>query len=89
MLLDTNLHIFFIPPDKQKENEKLRETLSRRTAKLEQSRKECEDLRQENQRLLERLEHSSQENSQLQDSLHYSKEELHRYTHTFTTSTIV
>ncbi|XP_051794463.1 CDK5 regulatory subunit-associated protein 2 isoform X3 [Acanthochromis polyacanthus] len=65
--------------DKQKENEKLRETLARRTAKLEQSRKECEALRQENSRLLERLELSSQENSQLQDSLHYSKEELHRF----------
>ncbi|KAM6975679.1 LOW QUALITY PROTEIN: CDK5 regulatory subunit-associated protein 2 [Tautogolabrus adspersus] len=64
--------------DKQKENEKLRETLARRTAKLEQSRKDCESLRQENSRLHERLELSSQENSQLQDSLHYSKEELHR-----------
>ncbi|KAM8742927.1 CDK5 regulatory subunit-associated protein 2 isoform 3-T3 [Acanthopagrus schlegelii] len=64
--------------DKQKENEKLRETLARRTAKLEQSRKECEALRQENCQLQERLEHSSQENSQLQDTLHYSKEELHR-----------
>uniref|UniRef100_UPI0037E92329 CDK5 regulatory subunit-associated protein 2 isoform X4 n=1 Tax=Semicossyphus pulcher TaxID=241346 RepID=UPI0037E92329 len=64
--------------DKQKENEKLRETLARRTAKLEQSRKECEALRQENSRLQERLELSSQENSQLQDSLHYSQEELHR-----------
>ncbi|XP_070845924.1 CDK5 regulatory subunit-associated protein 2 isoform X3 [Chaetodon trifascialis] len=64
--------------DKQKENEKLRETLARRTAKLEQSRKESEALRQENSRLQERLELSSQENSQLQDSLQYSKEELHR-----------
>ncbi|KAK2819336.1 hypothetical protein Q5P01_024897 [Channa striata] len=64
--------------EKQKENEKLRETLARRTAKLEQSRKECEDLRQENKRLLERLELGSQENVQLQDSLRYSKEELHR-----------
>ncbi|XP_034753076.1 myomegalin-like isoform X5 [Etheostoma cragini] len=64
--------------DKQMENEKLRETLARRTAKLEQSRMECEALRQENSRLQERLEHSSQENSQLQESLHYSKEELHR-----------
>ncbi|XP_027138012.1 CDK5 regulatory subunit-associated protein 2 isoform X6 [Larimichthys crocea] len=64
--------------DKQKENEKLRETLARRTAKLEQSRKECEALRQENSRLQERLEHSSQEKTQLQDTLHYSKEELHR-----------
>ncbi|XP_041815479.1 CDK5 regulatory subunit-associated protein 2 isoform X3 [Chelmon rostratus] len=64
--------------DKQKENEKLRETLARRTAKLEQSRKECDALRQENSRLQERLEHSSQETCQLQDSLQYSKEELHR-----------
>ncbi|XP_029920528.1 CDK5 regulatory subunit-associated protein 2 isoform X2 [Myripristis murdjan] len=64
--------------DKQKENEKLRETLARRTAKLEQSRKECEALRQDNSRLQERLERSSQENTQLQDSLHYSREELHR-----------
>ncbi|KAM9337803.1 CDK5 regulatory subunit-associated protein 2 [Symphorus nematophorus] len=64
--------------DKQKENEKLRETLARRTAKLEQSRKECEALRQENSRLQQRLEQSSQENAQLQDTLHYSKEELHR-----------
>ena len=74
--------MFLIPSDKQKENEKLRETLARRTAKLEQSRRECEALRQENSRLQERLELSSQENSQLQESLHFSKEELHRYTHT-------
>ncbi|XP_007256630.3 CDK5 regulatory subunit-associated protein 2 isoform X1 [Astyanax mexicanus] len=33
--------------DKQKENERLRETLARRTAKLEMSRKQCETLRQE------------------------------------------
>ncbi|MCJ8741063.1 hypothetical protein PDJAM_G00066390 [Pangasius djambal] len=33
--------------DKQKENDCLRETLSRRTAKLELSRKECETLREE------------------------------------------
>ncbi|XP_026152764.1 CDK5 regulatory subunit-associated protein 2 isoform X2 [Mastacembelus armatus] len=64
--------------DKLKENKKLQETLARWTAKLEQSRKECEALRQENSRLQERLELSSQENSQLQDSLHYSKEELYR-----------
>ncbi|CAJ1070285.1 CDK5 regulatory subunit-associated protein 2 isoform X6 [Xyrichtys novacula] len=64
--------------DKQKENEKLRETLARRTAKLEQSRRECDALRQENSHLQERLELSNQENAALQDSLHYSKEELHR-----------
>ncbi|XP_030005659.1 CDK5 regulatory subunit-associated protein 2 isoform X2 [Sphaeramia orbicularis] len=64
--------------DKQKENDKLRETLARRTAKLEQSRRECDALRQENSRLQDRLERSSQENAQLQDQLHYSKDELHR-----------
>ncbi|RVE65985.1 hypothetical protein OJAV_G00122060 [Oryzias javanicus] len=64
--------------DKQKENEKLRETLARRSAKLEQSRMDCETLRLENSRLQERLEHSGQEKSLLQDSLHASKEQLHR-----------
>ncbi|XP_051959651.1 centrosome-associated protein CEP250-like [Xyrauchen texanus] len=33
--------------DKQKENDRLRETLARRTSKLERSRKECETLKQE------------------------------------------
>ncbi|XP_075312442.1 CDK5 regulatory subunit-associated protein 2 isoform X4 [Odontesthes bonariensis] len=64
--------------DKQKENEKLRETLARRTAKLEQSRKECDALRQENFHLQETLKHSSQENALLQDSLRSCKEGLHR-----------
>lgn len=64
--------------DKQKENEKLRETLARRTAKLEQSRRECEALRQENSRLLEKLQHSGQENSQLQETLQSCMQELHR-----------
>ncbi|XP_014852641.1 PREDICTED: myomegalin-like isoform X3 [Poecilia mexicana] len=64
--------------DKQKENEKLRETLARRTAKLEQSRKESEVLRKENLRLQETLEQSSQENALLQRSLQASREELQR-----------
>ncbi|XP_072517412.1 uncharacterized protein [Salminus brasiliensis] len=37
--------------DKQKENDRLRETLARRTAKLEMSRKQCETLRQERSHL--------------------------------------
>ncbi|XP_056146744.1 CDK5 regulatory subunit-associated protein 2 isoform X3 [Lampris incognitus] len=64
--------------DKQKENEKLRETLARRTAKLEHCRKECEALRQENSNLQDRLECNHQEKTQLQNSLHYSRDELHR-----------
>ncbi|XP_066501258.1 myomegalin-like [Hoplias malabaricus] len=41
--------------DKQKENDRLRETLARRTAKLELSRKECETLRQERTHLQDNL----------------------------------
>lgn len=83
----TSTHIFFeFPLDKQKENERLRETVARRSAKLEQSRKECEALRQENRRLQERLEESSQETTQLQETLQFSKDQLHRYTHTATTT---
>ncbi|CAL8278581.1 unnamed protein product [Merluccius merluccius] len=64
--------------DKHKENDKLREALARRTAKLEQSRAEGEALRQERGRLQDRLELSAQEHAQLQDALHSSREELHR-----------
>uniref|UniRef100_A0A4W5RQV6 CDK5 regulatory subunit associated protein 2 n=1 Tax=Hucho hucho TaxID=62062 RepID=A0A4W5RQV6_9TELE len=64
--------------DKQKENEKLREALARRTAKLEQSRKECEVLRQEHTRLQDRLDRNILEHTHLQDTLHYSRQEIHR-----------
>ncbi|XP_068429681.1 CDK5 regulatory subunit-associated protein 2 isoform X3 [Clinocottus analis] len=56
--------------DKQREREKLRDALSRRTAKLEQRRRECEALTHENNLLQEKLEHSGQENAQLQESVH-------------------
>lgn len=81
-----NAHFFEFPLDKQKENERLRETVARRSAKLEQSRKECEALRQENRQLQERLEESSQETTQLQETLQFSKDELHRYTRAHTHS---
>ncbi|KAM9820920.1 LOW QUALITY PROTEIN: CDK5 regulatory subunit-associated protein 2 [Neosynchiropus ocellatus] len=64
--------------DKQREADKLRDTLTRRTSKLEQSRTELDALRQERQQLQERLEISSRENAQLRDSLHCSTEELSR-----------
>ncbi|KAM8871347.1 CDK5 regulatory subunit-associated protein 2 [Synchiropus picturatus] len=64
--------------DKQREVDKLRDTLTRRTSKLEQSRAECDALRQERQQLQERLEISSQEKTQLRDSLHCSTQELSR-----------
>ena len=66
------------PADKHKENDKLREALARRTAKLERSRAEGEALRQEQGRLQGLLELSGQESAQLQDALQHSREELHR-----------
>ncbi|KAJ8339140.1 hypothetical protein SKAU_G00359260 [Synaphobranchus kaupii] len=64
--------------DKQKENEKLRESLARKTAKLEYLRNEFEALDKENGRLQSRLTGAVEDNKHLQDSLHYSRDELHR-----------
>ncbi|XP_035246158.1 CDK5 regulatory subunit-associated protein 2 isoform X3 [Anguilla anguilla] len=64
--------------DKQKENEKLRESLARRTAKLEYLRNEFEALKKENGRLQSRLTATVEDNKHLQDSLHYSRDEIHR-----------
>ncbi|KAG7477293.1 hypothetical protein MATL_G00092500 [Megalops atlanticus] len=64
--------------DKQKENEKLRESLARKTAKLEYLRNESETLRKENGRLQSRLTNAMEDNKHLQDSLHYSRDKIHR-----------
>lgn len=45
------MQISCVCADKQKENDRLRESLARRTAKLELSRKECETLKQERSQL--------------------------------------
>ncbi|KAI4905002.1 hypothetical protein NFI96_016457 [Prochilodus magdalenae] len=52
--------------DKQKENDRLRETLARRSAKLELSRRECEMLRQERTHLQDNLYRRLQCESKLQ-----------------------
>ncbi|KAJ8286570.1 hypothetical protein GJAV_G00040680 [Gymnothorax javanicus] len=64
--------------DKQKENEKLRESLARRTAKLEYLRSECETLKEDSGRVQSRLSSALEDNSRLQESLHYSRDEVHR-----------
>ncbi|XP_036384341.1 CDK5 regulatory subunit-associated protein 2 isoform X2 [Megalops cyprinoides] len=64
--------------DKQKENEKLRESLARKTAKLEYLRNESETLRKESGCLQSRLTNAMEDNKHLQDSLHYSRDEIHR-----------
>uniref|UniRef100_A0A4W4DN43 Centrosomin N-terminal motif 1 domain-containing protein n=1 Tax=Electrophorus electricus TaxID=8005 RepID=A0A4W4DN43_ELEEL len=53
--LETKLQVAESDPDKQKENDSLRDTLTRRTAKLEMSRKECHALRQEHAHLQDKL----------------------------------
>ncbi|XP_052443753.1 myomegalin isoform X2 [Carassius gibelio] len=55
--------------DKQKENDRLRETLARRTAKLELSRKECETLKQEKDQLQDDLYRLQCENSHQRQQL--------------------
>uniref|UniRef100_A0A8C0XWQ8 CDK5 regulatory subunit associated protein 2 n=1 Tax=Cyprinus carpio carpio TaxID=630221 RepID=A0A8C0XWQ8_CYPCA len=55
--------------DKQKENDHLRETLARRTAKLELSRKECETLKQEKTQLQDNLYRLQCENSHQRQQL--------------------
>ncbi|XP_050948435.1 CDK5 regulatory subunit-associated protein 2 isoform X2 [Labeo rohita] len=55
--------------DKQKENDRLRETLARRTAKLELSRKECETLKQERTQLQDNLYRLQCENSHQRQQL--------------------
>ncbi|KAF4098928.1 hypothetical protein G5714_020958 [Onychostoma macrolepis] len=55
--------------DKQKENDHLRETLARRTAKLELSRKECETLKQEKMQLQDNLYRLQCENSHQRQQL--------------------
>ncbi|KAG1926239.1 CDK5 regulatory subunit-associated protein 2 isoform X5 [Pimephales promelas] len=55
--------------DKQKENDRLRETLARRTAKLEMSRNECETLKQERTQLQDNLYRLQCENSHQRQQL--------------------
>ncbi|XP_042634516.1 CDK5 regulatory subunit-associated protein 2-like isoform X4 [Cyprinus carpio] len=55
--------------DKQKENDHLRETLARRTAKLELSRKECQTLKQERTQLQDNLYRLQCENSHQRQQL--------------------
>ncbi|XP_051734866.1 CDK5 regulatory subunit-associated protein 2 isoform X6 [Ctenopharyngodon idella] len=55
--------------DKQKENDRLRETLARRTAKLELSKKECETLKQERTQLQDNLYRLQCENSHQRQQL--------------------
>ncbi|XP_023663668.2 CDK5 regulatory subunit-associated protein 2 isoform X2 [Paramormyrops kingsleyae] len=64
--------------DKQRESEKLRESLARRTARLEVLRSELEEQRRENVRTQSRLTGTAEENRRLQESVQRGRDEIHR-----------
>lgn len=80
--------------DKQKENDRLRESLARRTAKLELSRNECETLKQERSQLQDNLyrlqcdnSHQRQQLSDTQQLLQSVRVELQVHEHMKSTHT--
>ncbi|XP_058861725.1 myomegalin-like isoform X3 [Acipenser ruthenus] len=64
--------------DKQKENEKLRESLAKRNSKLEYLRNEYEHVKKEAVRLENKFRGSLEENEHLKEALHHSRDEINR-----------
>uniref|UniRef100_A0A8C4SQ80 Myomegalin-like n=1 Tax=Erpetoichthys calabaricus TaxID=27687 RepID=A0A8C4SQ80_ERPCA len=64
--------------DKQKENEKLKESLAKKNAKLEHVRNEYERLKKENMYLKNKADNSTEENKHLKDVLYHSRNEINR-----------
>lgn len=64
--------------DKQKENEKLRESLSRKTANLERLQRELACVKGEKERLQQEVGQREQHNQQLRQELCASRSELSR-----------
>ncbi|XP_039618756.1 CDK5 regulatory subunit-associated protein 2 isoform X2 [Polypterus senegalus] len=64
--------------DKQKENEKLKESLAKKNAKLEHLRNEYERLKKENIYLKNKADTNTEENKHLKDVLYHSRNEINR-----------
>ncbi|XP_069745454.1 CDK5 regulatory subunit-associated protein 2 isoform X2 [Narcine bancroftii] len=64
--------------DKQKEAEKLRESLSKKTASIDRLRSECERVKRESAQLQVTVNHGHEERRRLKDELHCSREEINR-----------
>ncbi|XP_015222208.2 CDK5 regulatory subunit-associated protein 2 isoform X2 [Lepisosteus oculatus] len=62
--------------DKQKENEKLRESLAKRNAKLEYLRNEYELMQKDNSSLRSRLGHTVEENNRFKDTLLLNRDKI-------------
>ncbi|XP_041095597.1 myomegalin-like isoform X3 [Polyodon spathula] len=64
--------------DKQKENEKLRESLAKKNSKLEYLRNEYEHVKKEGVHLENKFRGSLEENKRLKEVLHHSRDEINR-----------
>ncbi|XP_051893084.1 CDK5 regulatory subunit-associated protein 2 isoform X3 [Pristis pectinata] len=64
--------------DKQRENEKLKESLSKKTASIERLRSECERVKRESTQLQLKVNNGHEESRKLKDELHCSREEISR-----------
>ncbi|XP_051835485.1 CDK5 regulatory subunit-associated protein 2 isoform X1 [Antechinus flavipes] len=64
--------------DKQKENEKLRESLSRKTVIIEHLQRDYECIKQENERLQKRVSEKEKDNRHLTHAIYSSHHELNR-----------
>lgn len=68
----------FLRADKQKENEKLRESLSRKTANLEHLQREFACVRGENERLQRELDEKEAQNRRQLQEISHGRSELSR-----------
>ncbi|XP_078282588.1 CDK5 regulatory subunit-associated protein 2 isoform X3 [Rhinoraja longicauda] len=64
--------------DKQRENEKLKESLSKKTASIERLRGECERIKRECTQLQVKASNGHEESRRLKDELHCGHEEISR-----------
>lgn len=71
--------VFCQPAEKQKENEKLRESLCKRQHTVESLRKDHERIKEENEKLQGKVERQQEENEHLTLEVYSMRNELNRY----------
>lgn len=71
--------VFLLVSDKQKENEKLRESLSKKNAIIEHLHEDYECIKRENERLQKQIGQKEDETRYLTCQIYSSRNELNRY----------
>lgn len=71
--------LFLLVSDKQKENEKLRESLSKKNAIIERLHEDYECIKKENERLQKQMGQKEDETRYLTCQIYSSRNELNRY----------